>query len=156
MPTSWPPWATRAEEVVGQHHSLFLAPGEAATPAYARFWAELRAGRFQAGEFRRLGKGGREVWIQASYNPILDPSGQPAKVVKYAADVSAQVRDRLRRAEIGLGVDAELAAVSEAVATTNARAASAVQTSRDTSMSVQAVAAGAEELAARWRRSPAR
>ncbi|RTL65623.1 MAG: PAS domain S-box protein [Hyphomicrobiales bacterium] len=78
-------------EIVGQHHSLFVDPAEARQPAYAEFWARLGRGEFVAQEFRRLGKGGREVWIQASYNPILGADGQVTKVVKIATDLSERM-----------------------------------------------------------------
>ncbi|WP_232630125.1 methyl-accepting chemotaxis protein [Methylobacterium sp. Leaf118] len=76
-------------EVQGQHHRLFVDPAEAASPAYGAFWERLARGEYQAGEFKRIGKGGREVWIQATYNPIFDLAGRPFKVVKYASDVTA-------------------------------------------------------------------
>ncbi len=78
-----------AAEIVGCHHAMFLPPAERNTPGYRAFWDALRRGEFQAAEFRRIGKGGREVWIQASYNPILDPAGRPLKVVKFATDITA-------------------------------------------------------------------
>ncbi|MGE0814073.1 MAG: PAS domain-containing protein [Vicinamibacterales bacterium] len=77
------------DEVKGRHHSMFAEPGFAKTTAYREFWAKLGRGEFDAGEYKRIGKGGREIWIQASYNPILDMSGRPFKVVKYATDVTA-------------------------------------------------------------------
>ncbi|HEV7261105.1 MAG TPA: methyl-accepting chemotaxis protein [Bosea sp. (in: a-proteobacteria)] len=77
-------------EVKGQHHSLFMPPGEADTAAYKQFWADLGRGEFVRGQFLRHGKGGREVWIQASYNPIMGASGKPVSVVKYAFDVTEQ------------------------------------------------------------------
>lgn len=76
------------EEVVGHHHAMFCAPELVASDAYREVWAELRAGQFRTGEYRRLAKGGREVWIQASYNPILDTDGKPFKVVKLATDLT--------------------------------------------------------------------
>ena len=79
----------RLDEVRGQHHRMFVEPGYAASREYQQFWADLRAGRYQAAEYKRLGKGGKEVWIQASYNPILDDHGAPIKVVKYATDTTA-------------------------------------------------------------------
>ncbi|GJE02219.1 methyl-accepting chemotaxis protein [Methylobacterium isbiliense] len=78
------------DEILGQHHRMFVAADEAASPAYAEFWSSLRAGRFQAAEYRRLARGGREVWIQATYNPVLDSAGRVIKVVKFATDVTAQ------------------------------------------------------------------
>jgi methyl-accepting chemotaxis protein len=78
------------DEVVGKHHKIFLVPGYEKTPDYAEFWAALNRGEYQAKEYKRIGKGGKEVWIQASYNPIMDPSGTPYKVVKYATDITEQ------------------------------------------------------------------
>ncbi|WP_081231865.1 methyl-accepting chemotaxis protein [Pseudoalteromonas luteoviolacea] len=77
-------------EIVGQHHSMFAEPDYAASNEYKDFWADLNAGNFKSGEFLRRGKNGKEVWIQASYNPILDLNGKPFKVVKYASDITAQ------------------------------------------------------------------
>ncbi|MHC1658265.1 methyl-accepting chemotaxis protein [Stenotrophomonas riyadhensis] len=81
------------DEVHGQHHSLFVEPGHRSSDEYRRFWEKLGRGEYDAGQYRRLGKGGREVWIQASYNPILDLNGKPFKVVKYATDITAQVHE---------------------------------------------------------------
>jgi len=81
------------DEVRGQHHALFAEPEYARSVEYRQFWQKLGRGEFDAGQYRRLGKGGREVWIQASYNPIFDMNGRPFKVVKYATDITAQVRD---------------------------------------------------------------
>jgi len=78
-------------EIQGKRHSMFVDVSERDGAAYREFWANLNAGRYQAGEFKRIGKGGREIWIQASYNPILDLNGKPFKVVKYATDTTAQV-----------------------------------------------------------------
>ncbi len=75
-------------EIEGRHHRIFVDPQDAASPDYERFWTELRSGVFQSAEYRRLGKGGRDIWIQATYNPILDTSGTPYKVVKFASVVT--------------------------------------------------------------------
>jgi len=83
------------DEIKGHHHSLFVEPATRTSAEYQAFWAALRQGNYQAAEFKRIGKGGREVWIQASYNPILDLNGKPFKVVKYATDVSEMVRTRM-------------------------------------------------------------
>ena len=79
-----------SNEVVGQHHSLFVEPQYKTSHEYRHFWERLNQGQFEAGEYKRLGKGGKEVWIQASYNPIMDLNGNPFKVVKYATDVTEQ------------------------------------------------------------------
>ncbi|MDO6353463.1 PAS domain-containing protein, partial [Synechococcus sp. YX-04-1] len=78
------------DEIKGSHHRMFAEPAYAASPEYAAFWQNLNNGNFDSGEYKRLGKGGKEIWIQASYNPIFDPSGKPYKVVKYASDITAQ------------------------------------------------------------------
>ncbi|WP_437223597.1 methyl-accepting chemotaxis protein [Planctomicrobium sp. SH661] len=78
------------EEIRGKHHSLFADEAYVCSPEYREFWAGLNRGEFAAGEFKRRGKGGQEIWLQASYNPILDLNGQPFKVVKYASDITPQ------------------------------------------------------------------
>ncbi|MET0506102.1 MAG: methyl-accepting chemotaxis protein [Luteibacter sp.] len=78
------------DEVIGRHHRMFVDPAEASSPGYATFWARLREGRHDAALYRRLGRDGRVVWIQATYNPILDFNGVPMKVIKYATDITAQ------------------------------------------------------------------
>jgi methyl-accepting chemotaxis protein len=78
------------EEVVGQHHSMFVEPHFKTSTEYKVFWESLNRGEFESKEYKRLGKGGKEVWIQASYNPILDLNGKPFKVVKFASDVTQQ------------------------------------------------------------------
>ncbi|WP_425492015.1 methyl-accepting chemotaxis protein [Lysobacter niastensis] len=80
------------DEIRGQHHSMFAEPDYRQSHEYRLFWDKLGRGEYDAGRYKRLGKGGREIWIQASYNPILDMNGKPFKVVKYATDVTAQVR----------------------------------------------------------------
>ncbi len=80
----------RLDEVQGKHHSMFAEPDYARSDAYKQFWAKLGRGEYDAGEYKRLAKGGREIWIQASYNPIFDMNGKPFKVVKYASDVTQQ------------------------------------------------------------------
>ncbi|MBN9470291.1 MAG: PAS domain S-box protein [Bosea sp.] len=77
-------------EIKGQHHGMFCEPVYRDSPEYRAFWQKLGRGEYDAGQYLRLGKGGREVWIQASYNPIFDAKGQPTKVVKYATDISEQ------------------------------------------------------------------
>ena len=78
----------RLEEIVGQHHSMFVQAQERQSPAYQQFWRNLGNGINDAGQYLRIGKNGREVWIEASYNPILDAEGRPFKVVKFATDIT--------------------------------------------------------------------
>jgi len=96
-------------EVQGQHHSMFVEPGYRQSPEYRLFWEKLGRGEYDSGEYKRIGKGGNEVWIQATYNPIVDATGKPYKVVKYATDVSQQ---KLRNADF----EGQLAAIGKSQA----------------------------------------
>jgi methyl-accepting chemotaxis protein len=82
------------DEIVGKHHRMFCDPGYAESPEYTKFWQALARGEYIADEFRRLSKDGSEIWLQASYNPILDMEGRPMKVVKFASDITAEVQKR--------------------------------------------------------------
>ncbi len=77
------------EEIKGKHHSMFVDASEANGGEYRSFWDDLRAGKFRSGQYKRTGKGGKTVWIQATYNPTFDLNGRPNKVVKYATDITA-------------------------------------------------------------------
>ena len=97
------------DEIRGQHHSMFVDPTFRQSVDYRLFWEKLGRGEYEAGQYRRVGKGGKEVWIQASYNPIMDASGKPFKVVKYATDITEQ---KLRNADF----EGQLAAIGKAQA----------------------------------------
>ena len=84
-------------EVIGQHHRMFCDPTYAESDAYAQFWQRLSRGECHADEFKRLAKDGREVWLQASYNPVFDADGKPIRVIKFATDVTAA---KLEKAEV--------------------------------------------------------
>ncbi len=86
-------------EVQGKHHSMFVEPSYGASPEYRKFWDDLNAGIYQAAQYKRFGKGGKAVWIQASYNPIFDLNGKPFKVVKYATDITTQKEMEFKIAE---------------------------------------------------------
>jgi methyl-accepting chemotaxis protein len=86
-------------EIQGKHHRIFVEPVYERSADYREFWAGLNRGEYQAGEYKRIGKGGREVWIQGSYNPILDMAGKPFKVIKFATDVTLQVKAKQEAAE---------------------------------------------------------
>jgi methyl-accepting chemotaxis protein len=81
----------RLDDVKGKNHSMLVDPNYRVSTEYRQFWDNLRRGEYQAGTFMRIGQGGREVWLQARYNPIVDLDGKPYKVVKYATDVTEQV-----------------------------------------------------------------
>lgn len=138
----------RLDEIKGQHHRMFVEPDYAASNEYGEFWDDLAAGQYKASEFKRLAKGGREVWIQASYNPILDASGRPFKVVKFATDRTAQVEERHRRAGMQKQIDEDLSEITQSISAASDQATDSASASEQTSSSVQTVAAAAEELVA--------
>jgi methyl-accepting chemotaxis protein len=120
-------------EIQGQHHRLFVEQAERDGAAYGEFWAALNRGQFQAGEFKRVGKGGKEVWIQASYNPILDLNGKPFKVVKYASDITRQVLVRMGNERVR-GMMESVAAGSEELNASVREISEAMVKSRETAL----------------------
>ena len=150
------------DEIKGRHHRMFLEPAEQNSPSYAEFWAKLNRGEYQADEYKRIGKGGKEVYIRASYNPIFDLNGKPFKVVKFASDVTEQVKLRSSMTElltaigetsIGIAASAEELTVVSQQLTTNAgdtaqQANAASATSEEVSANVNVVAASSEEMMA--------
>ncbi len=138
----------RLEEIRGQHHSQFVEPGAKNTSDYRRFWEALRRGEFNSGEFKRLAKGGREVWIQATYNPILDMNGRPFKVIKFATDITDEVTERHRRERAQKKIAEDLDSITASVETASNQTAAVADASTQVSANVQTVASGAEELSA--------
>ena len=136
------------DEIKGRHHRMFVDSSYAASSDYTAFWDALRHGTYQSGEYKRLGKGNKEVWIQASYNPIMDMSGRPFKVVKYATDITAQVRSRMEKEKALRVIDNNLVEISHAMSVTNGKSANAASSSTETATNVQTVASGVEELTA--------
>ncbi len=137
-----------SDEVTGRHHSMFIDPDERRSEAYQDFWRQLRQGEVMTATFRRIGKGGREVWIRATYNPILGPDGLPFKVVKFATDITGEIVERNRRDAVGRNIGRHIGDVSAMIAATDHEATEVAAASLQTSGKVQAVAAGAEELGA--------
>lgn len=135
-------------EIQGHKHSLFVHPSERDMPAYHAFWQALGRGEYQAGEFCRIAKGGREIFIQATYNPIRDDDGRLVKVVKFATDVTDQVHERRLRAEKAQAISLDLNAISDAVHAVTQQTVAAAGTVHQVSGDIQAVASGAEELSA--------
>jgi len=136
----------KLEEIVGKNHSMFVEPNDRGSAEYNRFWDEIRVGNFQSGEFKRIGKGGREIWIQATYNPISDMNGKLFKVVKYASDNTDIVNERLQREDATRDMDRQFSEITEIVEHATQQSVTAAEATNDTSASVQSVAAGAEEL----------
>ena len=105
-------------DIQGEHHRMFCEPEYAGSADYRKFWQKLNRGEFDAGRYKRLGRHGKAVWIQATYNPILDLNGKPYKVVKFAIDISDQVNlensIQARSASDGRKVNALLESVARA------------------------------------------
>lgn len=95
----------RREELASHHHRILCAPAEVESPDYEAFWQRLRTGEFFGGEYRRLAKGGRVVWLQSTYNPVLDAHGKVERILKIATDItmSKQLRAQLETNVAGLG-----------------------------------------------------
>ncbi len=148
------------EEVRGKHHSTFVGPQQAASAEYREFWAKLNRGEAQTGEYRRFARDGHEVWIQAIYAPLVDQAGKPAKVVKFASDITAavQVREGVKAGVVAIsgtttslsGASEEMSATSQTLAATaeeTAVQANAVSgASQQVSQNLQAVASSAEQM----------
>ena len=143
------------EEVKGKHHSMFVDEEYRRSAAYREFWAKLNRGEYDAAEYKRIGKGGKEVWIQASYNPILDLNGKPFKVVKFATDVTERVKTAKEVEQISKGL---ASAAEELTATSQQMSANAEETSAQANVvsasaeqvdkNLQTVATGSEEMSA--------
>ena len=98
-------------ELVGKHHSLLMPPDETTSAAYKRFWDTLRKGTFFSGEFKRRTKDGRDIWLQASYNPVLDSKGKPQKVVKLAADITAIKNENATQTSMIAAIERSMAVI---------------------------------------------
>jgi methyl-accepting chemotaxis protein len=130
-------------EIQGKHHRMFVEPGYRDSADYQQFWDKLRRGEYQAAQYKRIGKAGRVVWIEASYNPILDLNGKPFKVVKYATDITRQIAllDSLKSL-----IDVNFAEIDGAISRSTSQATGAAKAAIETSGNVQMLASSAEEL----------
>ena len=128
-------------EVQGKHHSMFVEPAYRESPEYREFWNRLAAGEYQAAQFKRIGKHGKEVWIEASYNPVLGLDGRPSKVVKYATEITSQI---VLLANLKTLIDE----VDSAVERSSERAGRVGDGVQQTMLTVQTMASSTEELAA--------
>jgi len=143
------------DEIRGKHHRIFAEASYADSAAYRMFWDALGRGEYQSGEFKRVAKVGKKIWLQASYNPILDLNGKPYKVVKFASDISEQ-KELLRQfsltAQQLASSSEELTAVSQQMASnaeeTATQAGVVSAASEQVTENVQTAAAGSEEMTA--------
>lgn len=135
------------DEIKGKHHSMFAEPAFAASQEYKDFWRDLNKGEFFSAQYKRIGKGGREVWIEASYNPILDTNGKPFKVVKFATDLTPRKEENKALANnfesnVGNLVQTVASSATQMQGTSQTLAAAAEETSTQSNT----VAAATEEL----------
>jgi methyl-accepting chemotaxis protein len=138
-------------EVKGKHHSMFVGPTERDTPAYREFWARLNRGEYQSAEYKRIAKGGKEIWIQASYNPIVDLNGKPFKVVQYAIDTTAQVIARMKNEHVRKMMESVAAGAEELNASVREISAAmnkSKETASDAVVRVEAADGQAQRLSA--------
>ena len=135
-------------EIQGKHHGMFVEPQERASERYREFWESLNRGQFHSDEYKRLAKGGREIWIQASYNPIFDVDGKPFKVVKYATDITAQAIGR-RKSQAARGLIDAVAAGSEQMSASIREISETMTKSRETASAATATAEAADQHAQR-------
>ena len=133
------------KEIVGKHHRMFVETDYGKSPEYRAFWEKLGQGEFQAAQFKRITKAGKEIWIEASYNPIFDQDGNPFKVIKFATDITDQVKLLVDLKEM---IDTNFAEINQNIERLDGAANSGATSAEETSATVQTVAASAEELAA--------
>ncbi len=134
----------RLDEIQGKNHSMFVEDAYRSSADYKKFWDDLRRGEFRQAQFKRIGKGGKVVWIEASYNPIFDPDGKPYKVVKFATDISEQIA---RLSDLKKLIDVNFSEIDQAMRQTHEQSGAAQSAVEETSANVQTVASSAEELA---------
>jgi methyl-accepting chemotaxis protein len=135
----------RLDEIKGRHHSMFVDRDEVKRAEYAAFWDKLRKGEFHSAQYKRLAKDGHAVWIQATYNPIVDSDGRVLKVMKFATDISEQIAllDSLRRI-----ITVNFSDIDTAISVTSGEADCASASAEQTAESVHTMAASTKELAA--------
>jgi len=139
----------RLDEIAGKHHRMFVEPSLRDSPEYRRFWDDLRAGRFQVAQYKRIAKGGREVWLEAAYNPVLDLDGKPFKVVKFATDITARKEQNAALArDFEKNVKGTVETVAAAAETMRQTAQSLAAAAEQTSQQSGVVSAASEQLGA--------
>lgn len=136
-------------EIQGNHHSMFVDKEYAQSSEYADFWRNLSNGQFQAGQYKRFGKGGKEVWIEASYNPILDMNGKVTKVIKFATDLTPRKEENRALADDFEGsVKSLVTTVASSSSQMQDTAQILASSAEETSSQSNIVAAAADELSA--------
>jgi len=133
------------DEIKGKHHSMFVRKDQRETSEYKTFWQKLNQGTFQAGQFQRVGKNGKDVWIEATYNPVLDAVGNPIKVIKFATDISEKTKLLI---DLKKMIDGNFAEINDNIADLKSSAVQSVDASTNAMELTRNVAASAEQMAA--------
>lgn len=137
------------DEVKGKHHSIFVEPAFRESAEYKAFWEKLNRGEFEAAQYKRIGKGGNEVWIEASYNPVMDLNGRPWKVVKFATDLTKRKAENAALAdEFESGVKSMVQTVASSAQNMEVTAQTLAAAAEQTNQQSSTVSAASEELAA--------
>lgn len=137
------------DEIKGKHHSMFAEPAFASSQEYKDFWAKLRDGQFLSSQYKRLGKGGKEIWIEASYNPIFDMNGRPFKVVKFATDLTPRKEGNKKLADdFEVNVQSLVQTLASSATEMQATAQALAVAAEETSAQSNSVASASEELSA--------
>lgn len=146
-------------DIKGKHHSMFCDPAYSSSQKYREFWSKLGSGVFDQGQYKRITRDGREIWIQASYNPVIDKNGKVTRVVKYATDITAQKKAALELVHTMSETADQLAAAAEQLsatatqmsrnaAMTSEKSNTAAANSEEVTTGVQTVATNTEEMVA--------
>lgn len=136
----------RLEEIKGRHHRIFMSDADAASEHYKTFWKHLQKGVYESGEYRRRNKKGEEVFVQATYNPIFDLNGKPFKIIKFASDITAQVKARQVNEKTLALIRRHLDDIVKAVEHSNRQAVEISSFTEQTNAGAQGVVQGAGEL----------
>jgi methyl-accepting chemotaxis protein len=133
------------DEIRGKHHSMFVCEDERDSAEYRRFWQNLNQGKFQAGQFARIGKNGKQVWIEATYNPVLDAVGNPIKVIKFATDITEKTKLLI---DLKKMIDGNFTEINDNITELDTRMDQSIDASTNTMELTRNVAASAEQMAA--------
>lgn len=134
-------------EIKGKHHRMFCDPAYVSSNDYQAFWQKLGRGEFDSGRYKRIGSGGKAVWIQATYNPIYDMNGKPFKVVKFATDISAQVALEEEVTKIAINFASKAKEISSQATTVASGAQSLGATTEEMNASVEELSASIDSIA---------
>lgn len=134
------------DDIRGRHHRIFCSASETASSDYGLFWDALSRGEFKTGEFQRISNLGNKVYVQASYNPILDNTGTVIKIVKFAIDTTEAVKKRIESDNVGKNINIKLCNILDQIITATEMASSAVNASSHTTLMINSAASSSEEL----------